>query len=160
MGADGVGSRGCADLELTALVHQRQNPAPRMPWCYFSATSVENKDDETIHSGTTQAVAVDLASIGITTFASAGDDATKRKSYPAAFAVDAPFDGHGGVCRSGGGLNPNRHGCPVLQRWRLGHRAGGRANVVSTAPTRIQGGLSPAASVEVGGRVPQCHRPR
>jgi subtilisin family serine protease len=35
--------------------------------------------------------------------------------------------------------------------WVIAQAAG--ANVVSTAPTRIQGGLSPAASVEVGGRV-------
>jgi subtilisin family serine protease len=154
MGADGVVPEDVLDLELTALaLHQRENPAATDALVLSLGYYVEDKDDQHYTAGLHKLL-VDLASIGITTFASAGNDATKRKSYPAAFAVDAPFDGHG-VCAlvSVAALNPD--GTVALFSndgdWVIAQAAG--ANVVSTAPTRIQGGLSAAASVDVGGRV-------
>ena len=68
---------------------------------------VETEEDQTYTAGLHHLL-VDLASVGVTTFASAGNDSTSRKSYPAAFATQGPF-GSKGLCAlvSVAALNPD-----------------------------------------------------
>jgi subtilisin family serine protease len=106
---------------------------------YFS----ENQEDAT-YSATLRPVVSDLTGHGIAVVAAAGNFATTRRYYPAAWAAQAPEQDHAPVL-SVGALNPNdsqasfSNGGPWVRVWANG------AAVVSTFPTVINGGLMPAS---------------
>ncbi len=94
---------------------------------------------------------------------SAGNDATSRPSFPAAFApwsdADGPVDGSVVPVVSVGALNPNlrtdalfTNAGPWVRAWVPG------AAVVSTIPA-FQGGLLPLARTRAYGRVRECIDP-
>ena len=90
---------------------------------------------------------VSLAELGVTTFAAAGNDSTERNVLSRGLCDQSPSPkGHVptgvGCC-----AQPGRDGRVVLQRrpWVIAHEFG--ANVVSTAPVTIQGGLSAVAAI-------------
>jgi len=106
---------------------------------YFS----ETQEDAT-YSATLQATVSGLTGQGIAVIAAAGNFATTRRYYPAAWAAQAPEQNHAPVL-SVGALNPNdsqasfSNGGPWVRVWANG------AAVVSTFPTVINGGLLPAS---------------
>jgi hypothetical protein len=106
---------------------------------YFS----ETQEDAT-YSATLQTVVSGLTGQGIAVIAAAGNFATTRRYYPAAWAAQAAEPDHAPVL-SVGALNPNEsqasfsNGGPWVRVWANG------AAVVSTFPTVINGGLLPAS---------------
>ena len=148
MDATGVVPEDVLTTEITGLVlHQLENPgftdALVLSLGYYSETP-----EDVIYTAGLLDLLVSLAENGVTTFAAAGNDSTTRKSYPAAFAIQPPFADEN-ICPlvSVAALNPDRTVALFSNDgpWVLAHDYG--ANIVSTAPTTIQGGLSAVAAV-------------
>jgi subtilisin family serine protease len=108
---------------------------------YFS----ESAADVAYSSGLQQVIAA-LTGMGVTVIAAAGNYATSRKFYPAAFAAGPAAPGHAPVI-SVGALNPNgskalfSDGGPWVRAWATG------AAVISTFPTDINGSRDPDVSL-------------
>jgi hypothetical protein len=106
---------------------------------YFS----ENHEDAT-YSAKLRPVISDLTGQGVAVIAAAGNFASTRRYYPAAWAAQAPVANHAPVL-SVGALNPNgseasfSNGGPWVRVWANG------AAVISTFPTVINGGLMPGS---------------
>ena len=97
-----------------------------------------------------------LGRLGVAVVTSAGNDATKRPSYPAAFAPWArtPDDAQDAVpLVAVGATNPDgsvalfSNAGPWVRTWRPG------AGLVSTVPTTFDGGRGPSVSLVVDGQV-------
>lgn len=94
-----------------------------------------------------------LARLGVAVVMSAGNDATARPCYPAAFAPWAPAAGGGPVpLVAVGATNPDgsialfSNAGPWVRTWRPG------AGLVSTVPTSFDGGRGPTFVVTVDGQ--------
>ena len=86
----------------------------------------------------------DIAARNVTIFCSAGNDASRRKFYPAAFAPD-PLFGDAEHCRlvSVAALNPDGRTIALFSndgQWVTAQATG--ANLVSSVPTTARGGWS------------------
>jgi hypothetical protein len=111
---------------------------------YFS----ESAADVAYSSGLRQIIDA-LTGLGVTVIAAAGNYATSRKFYPAAFAAAPAGPGHAPVI-SVGALNPNgsralfSDGGPWVRAWATG------AAVISTFPTDVNGSRDPANTLPAG----------
>jgi len=149
MDADGVVPEWRLNRALTAFaVYLKENPGQVDALVLSLGYYVETDDDVRYTAGLKDLLAA-IAVQNVTVFASAGNDATDRKSYPAAFAVEAPF-GAPGTCLlvSVAALNPDGNTVALFSNdgdWVTAQAVG--ANVVSTAPTTAQGGWNAGASV-------------
>ena len=129
MGADGVvpewRPQSVAD-RLCRVPQGKPGPASMLSSCPSGTTS--KPTTTSAYTAGLKDLLADLAVKGVTIFASAGNDATERKSYPAAFALEPPF-GESGYCLlvSVAAAEPRREHCrAVLERRRLGDRTGRR----------------------------------
>jgi serine protease len=120
---------------------------------YYHETPEDHLFDPTLH-----AILVDIASHGTVVVCSAGNDATSRPCFPAAFAPWS--DGEGPVALdpdvppivSVGALNPNGRSDALFSNagpWVRAYESG--AAVLSTFPA-FQGGLQPVSSTTAFGR--------
>ena len=121
---------------------------------YYHETPVDGLFDPTIF-----AILDDLSRHGTQVVCSAGNDATSRPSFPAAFAPWS--DGQGPIAPdpeslpivSVGALNPNGITDALFSNagpWVRAHVEG--ASVMSTVPTNFQGGLQSTAATTAFGR--------
>jgi serine protease len=141
MGADGIVPEGNLDTSLMALsLYLDENPGTVDALVLSLGYYVETDDDVAYTPGLKELLE-DLAAKGVTIFASAGNDATDRKSYPAAFAPE-PLFGESGYCLlvSVAALNPDGRSVALFSNdgpWVTAEAVG--ANVISTAPITAQG---------------------
>jgi subtilisin family serine protease len=119
---------------------------------YFS----ESAQDEVMTSGLWDAIKV-LLSLGVVVVAAAGNYATSRKFYPAAFALEPVPDGQVPVI-SVGALNPNGTKAMFSNdgRWVTAWAVG--ACVVSTYPTDADASRTPQLRIPLN-RMPSGHWP-
>jgi len=111
----------------------------------------EENPADVAYTGQFGAVIAELLSLGVLVVAAAGNDATTRRFYPAAFADQPLGSGSGPQVISVGALNPDVGGSkalfsnegPWVRAWATG------AGVVSTYPTDVRG--TAAADHEVPG---------
>ena len=118
--------------------------------CYHEDAPEEDSDPSSVSASSLAAVLRDLGRAGVLVVAGAGNDATERPFYPAAFAGD-PLAGSGGLpLVSVGSVNPDRNKVSLFSNggsWVTTYRPG--AAIVSTLPRRQN--ASSQASVEVAG---------
>jgi subtilisin family serine protease len=147
MGADGIVPEGDLDKCLVELgLYLDENPGTVDALVLSLGYYVETADDAAYTPGLKELLE-NLASKNVTIFASAGNDATDRKSYPAAFAPE-PLFGDPGHCLlvSVAALNPDERTVALFSNdgpWVTAQAVG--ANVISTAPTTAQGSWLPGA---------------
>lgn len=106
----------------------------------------ETGDDVRYTSGLKE-ILLDLGRLGVVVFAAAGNDATPRPSYPAAFAVDPAFDDPEVLpVVSVAALNPDGTVAPFSNDgpWVTAEALG--VNLVSAAPVLPDGGAGPLSS--------------
>lgn len=128
--------RAITQLAVDHLSGARVIDALSMSFGYYHEEPDDQKTDATL-IGPLSA----LAAAGVGLFASAGNDATDRPMYPAAFSRSIPLI-------SVGALNPNgsvalfSNSGPWVTAWDWG------AQVLSTQPTTFRGGLRPSAGTQ------------
>lgn len=145
MGTDGVVPEHML-IRALDLVLTKQADEPG--WCDAVVLSLgyynETPDDVTYSSGL-KALLLALARAGVAVFAAAGNDATTRPSFPAAFAVDREFAADDVLpMHSVAALNPDgtvaafSNSGPWVSASALG------VNLVSAAPVSLDGSSSPS----------------
>jgi len=155
MGADGVVPESVLTSALRA-VRDRQREQPGWADAVVLSLGYYSEDGEDlVYTSHLRAVLLDLARLGIATFCAAGNDATSRPSFPAAFAVDPEFTaGEVVPLVSVAALNPDGTVAAFSNdgRWVTAETAG--VNLVSTAPVGADGATRSAVSaIGVAGRV-------
>ncbi len=147
MGTDGVVPEHMLIRALDlVLAKQEQEPG----WCDAIVLSLgyynETTDDLNYSSGL-KALLLRLARAGVATFAAAGNDATNRPSYPAAFAADPEFAADDALpMNSVAALNPDgtvaafSNSGPWVTAAALG------VNLVSAAPITVDGSSAPVVA--------------
>jgi subtilisin family serine protease len=88
-----------------------------------------------------------IAERGAVTFAAAGNDSTRQRSYPAGFADDPAFDSYLPLVAVAA-LNPNRTIALFSNDGKWVRGAAVAANIVSTAPITEQGSYQPAVALD------------
>ncbi len=156
MGADGIVPETTLSDAL-ALVLRRQHEEPG--WADAIVLSLgyytETGDDLTYTSALRETL-LDLGRRGVAIFCAAGNDATERPSFPAAFAADPAFTGDPDVLPmlSVGARNPNgsRASFSNFGRWVTAGALG--VNLMSTVPTAAAGSYRPRVLTAAGrGRI-------
>ena len=150
MGADGIVAESTLTDSLTLLAdRQREDPgwadALVLSLGYYAETA-----DDLAYNTALKKILVELGRLGVAVFCAAGNDATTRPSYPAAFAVDPEFQAPDVVpLVSVAALNPD--GTVALFSndgpWVIAEAPG--VNLVSTAPVTSDGATR--ASVQMVG---------
>jgi hypothetical protein len=115
----------------------------------------ETGDDVHYTSGLKE-ILLDLGRLGVVVFAAAGNDATRRPSYPAAFAIDPAFDDPEVLpVVSVAALNPDGTVAPFSNDgpWVTAEALG--VNLVSAAPVLPDGGAEPRSSARGSGGRPR-----
>jgi hypothetical protein len=144
MGADGiVPETTLADALSVVMQKQLEQPgwadAVVLSLGYYS----EDVDDEK-YNVRIKDILLDLGRAGVAVFCAAGNDATARPSYPAAFATDSAFTDHPAVVplSSVAALNPNGSVAAFSNygTWVTSSSLG--VNVVSTIPIDADGSQS------------------
>lgn len=108
----------------------------------------ENPDDVAYSSGL-KALLVRLGRTGVVVFAAAGNDATDRPSYPAAFAVDPEFAEPGILpVVSVAALNPDGTSAAFSNNGPWVTAAAPGVNLLSIAPTALDGSGRPQVAVQ------------
>ena len=103
----------------------------------------EESPADVVYTGQLGLVIAELTGLGVVVLAAAGNDATSRRFYPAAFADQPVAPGSGPQVISVGALNPNTtkalfsNDAPWVRCWATG------AAVVSTYPTDVSGSAEP-----------------
>jgi len=104
----------------------------------------------------------ELGALGVTVVASAGNDATARQMFPAAFTpypggIVAKADPSSVPLVSVGALNPNRRTVALFSnggQWVRCYRPG--AAIISTFPTTFNASIQPGAAVTIPGQGPRA----
>jgi hypothetical protein len=145
--SDGVAYEADVLLALHLLVDRvRAAQAGNQPEQMVDIVSLslgyyEENPADLAYTGQFGTVVAELTGLGVLVVAAAGNDATTRRFYPAAFADRPSGDGSGPPVLSVGALNPDRTGTkalfsnegPWVRAWATG------AGVVSTYPTDVRG---------------------
>lgn len=155
MGADGIVAESTLTDALTLIAdHQREHPgwadALVLSLGYYAETGAD-----LVYNTSLKRILLELGRLNITVFCAAGNDATARPSYPAAFAVDPSFaDVDVMPLVSVAALNPD--GTVALFSndgpWVIAEAPG--VNLVSTAPVGSDGSdRASARTVTPPGRI-------
>jgi hypothetical protein len=151
MGTDGVVPEHML-IRALDLVLAKQLDDPGWADAVVMSLGYYNETVEDVeYSSGLKALLVRLGRAGVAVFAAAGNDATSRPSYPAAFAVDPAFDEPDVLpLMSVAALNPDGTLAAFSNDgpWVIAKALG--VNVVSTAPTTLNGGSAPES--DFGGR--------
>ncbi len=157
MGADGIVAESTlTDALMVVAQRQREQPgwadALVLSLGYYTETGAD-----LAYNSALRKILVELGRLGIATFCAAGNDASSRPSYPAAFAVDPAFaDPAVMPLVSVAALNPD--GTVALFSndgpWVTAEATG--VNVVSTAPVNTAGSITPGLRTVGPGRRPRA----
>ena len=157
MGADGIVPESTLTDALALIAaRQRQEPgwadAVVLSLGYYAETG-----DDVAYSTRLAKILVELSEGGVAVFCAAGNDASSRPSYPAAFALDPRFARPDVLpLVSVAALNPD--GSVALFSndgpWVVAEAPG--VNLVSTAPISTDGSSRPAVRVAGAGRRPRA----
>jgi subtilisin family serine protease len=143
--SDGVAYEADVLLALTMLAarvqaaQQNQQPEDMIDVLTLSLGYFDETPADAAYTSQLSAVLAELTGLGVVVLAAAGNSATSRRFYPAAFADQPPVSGGGPQVISVGALNPNgskalfSNEAPWVQAWATG------AGVVSTYPTDVHG---------------------
>ena len=153
MGADGMVPESTLTDGL-ALVADRQRQQPGWADALVLSLGYYAETDEDRAYGTRlQKILVDLSRMGVAIFCAAGNDASSRPSYPAAFAAHPAFSAPDVLpLVSVAALNPDGSVAAFSNDgpWVLAEALG--VNLVSTAPVGTDGSLRPAVAFAADGR--------
>lgn len=153
MGAEGIVPESTL-TDALALVARRQREQPGwtdavvLSLGYYSET-----DDDVAYSTGLKKILVELSEAGVAVFCAAGNDASSRPSYPAAFAPDPEFARPDVLpLVSVAALNPDGSVAMFSNDgpWVVAEAPG--VNLVSTAPVGTDGSARPAVAVTSPGR--------
>lgn len=157
MGADGIVPESTL-TDALALVAARQREEPGwtdavvLSLGYYAET-----DEDLAYSTRLASILVELGGQGVAVFCAAGNDASSRPSYPAAFALDPRFARPDVVpLVSVAALNPDGSVAMFSNDgpWVVAEAPG--VNLVSTAPVSTDGSGRPAVRVAPPGRRPRA----
>ena len=157
MGADGmVPESTLTDALALVAARQREQPgwtdAVVLSLGYYSETAADQ-----VYSSRLRKILVELAEGGVAVFCAAGNDASSRPSYPAAFAVDPAFARPDVLpLVSVAALNPDGSVAMFSNdgAWVVAEAPG--VNLVSTAPVMSDGSTRPMLRVASPGRRPRA----
>lgn len=158
--SDGVAYEGDVLLALHLLADRVRNaqadnrPEDMVDIVSLSLGYYEENPVDVAYTGQFAAAITELTDLGVLVVAAAGNDATTRRFYPAAFADQPPGPNGGPPVISVGALNPDRTASkalfsnegPWVRCWATG------AGVVSTYPDDVRGTASADHEVPDQGR--------
>jgi hypothetical protein len=143
--SDGVAYEADVLLALTMLsarvqaAQQNQQPDDMIDVLSLSLGYFDETPADAAYTSQLSDILAELTGLGVVVLAAAGNSATSRRFYPAAFADQPPVSGGGPQVISVGALNPNgskalfSNEAPWVHAWATG------AGVVSTYPTDVRG---------------------
>lgn len=140
MGADGIVAESTLTDALRMVARRQQEQPGWADALVLSLGYYAETDADLVYNTALRQILLDLGRLGIAVFCAAGNDASARPSYPAAFAVDPAF----GACDvmplvSVAALNPDGTVAEFSNDgpWVIGEALG--VNLVSTAPIGTDG---------------------
>jgi hypothetical protein len=146
--SDGVAYEADVLLALSMLsariraAQQNQRPQDMIDVLSLSLGYFDETPADAVYTSQLSDILAELTGLGVLVLAAAGNSATSRRFYPAAFADQPPVSGGGPQVISVGALNPNgskalfSNEAPWVLAWATG------AGVVSTYPTDVRGASS------------------
>lgn len=143
--SDGVAYEADVLLALTMLstrvqaAQQNQQPDAMIDVLSLSLGYFDETPADAAYTSQLSNVLNELTGLGVVVLAAAGNSATSRRFYPAAFADQPPVSGGGPQVISVGALNPNGSKALFSNEAAWVHAWATGAGVVSTYPTDVRG---------------------
>jgi len=143
--SDGVAYEADVLLALTMLsarvqaAQQNQQPDDMVDVLSLSLGYFDETPADAAYTSQLSDILAELTGLGVVVLAAAGNSATSRRFYPAAFADQPPVAGGGPQVISVGALNPNGSKALFSNEALWVHAWATGAGVVSTYPTDVRG---------------------